>query len=587
MYACAFPAKGCDTWDGGKGTWGGRAKGFGTIPVCVHAQEKAGEGVVILVGKGVVGYCGVSYSLGELAILVLGVYLSLQFILEAITYNLDQTSRYSANYNQMTANKIDVIDMVCDEYCQEVLDFFDVTASGNLTPYDDPIISTTSPTLTSFGDSDFLLFEEADAFLGLEDDPNLPKFNPFYYDLEGDILLLEAILNSVPLPPLPNHEQYMPSFKKEVKVCKAKTIKSSVDEPPEVELKDLTPHLEYAFLEGDNKFPVIIAKELGDEEKSALIKTMEVFMDDFSVFRNSFENCLSRLDKMLQRCEDINLCLNWEKSHFMVREGIVLGHKISKNEIKVDKAKFDVIAKLPHLTTVKGAVLGKHHEKHFRPIHYASKTMTDAKSNYTTAEKEMLAVVMPRRDFSGRFYSSKNLISKFLTQKELRTSQPTICPDKKTHMKTAPWFADFANYHAGNFIVKVIRRCVHGKEALDILEAYHNGPTRGHHGANLTAKKAHSRLHEGTNIFSWPFIICRNGLKRKRSPPMTPKLFASSLNLSSPDLLPLELSIAWIVKSFHALSFVLHSQELHILNFILGISISQSYRLTFFLWHIS
>ncbi|GJY81645.1 reverse transcriptase domain-containing protein [Tanacetum coccineum] len=83
-------------------------------------------------------------------------------------------------------------------------------------------------------------------------------------------------------------------------------------------------------------------------------KTMEVFMDDFSVFRNSFKNCLSRVDKMLQRCEDTNLCLNWEKSHFMVKEGIILGHKISKKGIEVDKAKIDVIAKLPHPTTVKG-----------------------------------------------------------------------------------------------------------------------------------------------------------------------------------------------------------------------------------------
>nr|GEV69390.1 reverse transcriptase domain-containing protein [Tanacetum cinerariifolium] len=141
---------------------------------------------------------------------------------EAITYNLDQTARYSANYNQMTANKIDFIDMACEEYSQEVLCFSDVTASGNPTLYDDLIVSTTSPTLTPFGDSDFLLFEEADAFLGLEDNPNSPKINPFYYDPKGDILLLEAILNSKPLPPLPNHEQYMPSFKKELKVVKLK-----------------------------------------------------------------------------------------------------------------------------------------------------------------------------------------------------------------------------------------------------------------------------------------------------------------------------------------------------------------------------
>ncbi|GJZ00157.1 reverse transcriptase domain-containing protein [Tanacetum coccineum] len=83
-------------------------------------------------------------------------------------------------------------------------------------------------------------------------------------------------------------------------------------------------------------------------------KTMEVFMDDFLVFGDSFDSCLSNLEKMLKRCEDTNLVLNWEKCHFMCREGIVLGHKISKSGIEVDRAKVDVIAKLPHPTTVKG-----------------------------------------------------------------------------------------------------------------------------------------------------------------------------------------------------------------------------------------
>ncbi|GJV52251.1 reverse transcriptase domain-containing protein, partial [Tanacetum coccineum] len=83
-------------------------------------------------------------------------------------------------------------------------------------------------------------------------------------------------------------------------------------------------------------------------------KTMEVFMDDFSVFSDSFSSCLSHLDKMLQRCEDTNLVLNWEKCHFMVKKGIVLGHKISKSGIGVDESKVDVITKLPHPTTVKG-----------------------------------------------------------------------------------------------------------------------------------------------------------------------------------------------------------------------------------------
>nr|GFA61437.1 reverse transcriptase domain-containing protein [Tanacetum cinerariifolium] len=218
-------------------------------------------------------------------------------------------------------------------------------------------------------------------------------------------------------------------------------------------------------------------------------KTTEVFMDDFSVFGNSLENCLYRLDKMLQRCEDTRLCLNWEKSHFMVKEGIVLGHKISKNGIEVDKAKVDVITKLPHPTTVKGvrsflchagfyrrfikdfskisrlmthlfekdtllifsedcikafqtlkkklteapiliapnwdlpfelmcdasdfaigAVLGQRHEKHFRPIHYASKMLTDAESNYTTTEKEMLAVVYTFEKFLSYLIMNKIIV---------------------------------------------------------------------------------------------------------------------------------------------------------------------------------
>ncbi|GJT14960.1 reverse transcriptase domain-containing protein [Tanacetum coccineum] len=216
---------------------------------------------------------------------------------------------------------------------------------------------------------------------------------------------------------------------------------------------------------------------------------MEVFMDDFSVFGNSFETCLSHLDKMLQRCEDTNLVLNWENSHFMVKEGIVLGHKISKNEIDVDKAKVDVIAKLPHPTTVKGirsflghvgfyrrfiqdfskiarpmtrllekdtpfffskecieafqtlkkklteapilvapdwdlpfelmcdasdfeigAVLGQRKTKHFQPIHYASKTMTDAQAHYTMTEKELLAVVYAFEKFQPYLVLSKSIV---------------------------------------------------------------------------------------------------------------------------------------------------------------------------------
>nr|GEV72300.1 reverse transcriptase domain-containing protein [Tanacetum cinerariifolium] len=128
---------------------------------------------------------------------------------EAVTFNLDQTSRYSANYNDKMKNRIDVIDMACEEYSQEVLGFSNVIKSGNPTPYYDPIVSTSSSTLTPFGDSDFLL-KEVDAFLALEDDPTSLEVDHSYYDTEGDILLLEAFLNDDPSLPPPTQGMYLP-----------------------------------------------------------------------------------------------------------------------------------------------------------------------------------------------------------------------------------------------------------------------------------------------------------------------------------------------------------------------------------------
>ncbi|GJT99581.1 reverse transcriptase domain-containing protein [Tanacetum coccineum] len=132
---------------------------------------------------------------------------------EAVTFNLDQTSRYSSNYDDMTANRIDVIEMACEEYSQEVLGFSDVITSGNPTLYYDPIVSTSSQTLTPFGDSNFLL-EEVDDFLALEDDPTSPEVDDSYYDPEGDILLLKSFLNDDPSLPLPLKETICLKFKK-------------------------------------------------------------------------------------------------------------------------------------------------------------------------------------------------------------------------------------------------------------------------------------------------------------------------------------------------------------------------------------
>nr|GEV37274.1 reverse transcriptase domain-containing protein [Tanacetum cinerariifolium] len=182
---------------------------------------------------------------------------------EAVTFNLDQTLRYSANYDAMSVNRIDLIDVACKEYAQEVLGF---SMSGNPTPSTEPIVSNSSPTLTPFGDSDFLL-EETDAFLAIDDEPISPEIEGSYYDSKGDILLLEEFLNADPSsPPLPSQE---------LKVVEPTTEKSSIDEPPVVELKDLSPHLEYVFLEGDDKLPVIIEKDLKDKEKTALIKVFK------------------------------------------------------------------------------------------------------------------------------------------------------------------------------------------------------------------------------------------------------------------------------------------------------------------------
>nr|GFD13025.1 reverse transcriptase domain-containing protein [Tanacetum cinerariifolium] len=164
--------------------------------------------------------------------------------------------------------------MAYEEYSQEVLGFSDVIAGGNPTLYYDSIVSTTSSTLTPFGNSDFLL-KEVDAFLALEDDPTSSEVDQTYVDFEGDILLLEAFLNDDPSLPSLNQGNYLPEVCKELKICEAKSDKSSIDESPEVELKDLPPHLEYVFLEGDDKLPVIITKYLSVEEKTALITVLK------------------------------------------------------------------------------------------------------------------------------------------------------------------------------------------------------------------------------------------------------------------------------------------------------------------------
>ncbi|GJV37595.1 reverse transcriptase domain-containing protein [Tanacetum coccineum] len=171
---------------------------------------------------------------------------------QSVTFKVGDTKNFS--YNAMeSVNKVDFIDIACEEYSQEVLGFSEVLANGNSTPYFEPIVDTTSPTLTPFEGSDFIL-EEIEA--ELSDTSYKSGIDDAECDPEKDILLLEAILNSEPLSPLPNHANYFPGVRKELKICEAKTDETSIDEPPEVELKDLPPHLEYAFWRGENRVPV-------------------------------------------------------------------------------------------------------------------------------------------------------------------------------------------------------------------------------------------------------------------------------------------------------------------------------------------
>nr|GEV31503.1 reverse transcriptase domain-containing protein [Tanacetum cinerariifolium] len=131
-----------------------------------------------------------------------------------------------------------------------------------------------------------------------------------------------------------------------------------------------------------------------------------------------------------------------------------------------------------------GAVLGQRQDKHFRPIHYASKTMTEAESNYTTTEKE----IKPGRRSS---VPTREPASNVLDPKEINESFPleTLNLVSTRGNQSTPWVVDFANYHAGNFIVKGMSSQQKSQKAIEIHKACHYGPTGGHHGPNYTAIK--------------------------------------------------------------------------------------------------
>nr|GEY04919.1 reverse transcriptase domain-containing protein [Tanacetum cinerariifolium] len=177
-------------------------------------------------------------------------------------------------YNNLESlNKVDLIDATCEEYSQAVLGFTDDVSTEVSSPFYEPIVSSFLQNLTPFDASDFLLLEEAYAFIAIDDEPISSNIDATYYDPEGDILILEALLNNYP-EPLSNQKDYFPTLHNDLKVIEPKT-QFKEDEPPEVKLKELPPHLEYAFLGDNGKWPVIIAKDLSSNEKTDLIKVLK------------------------------------------------------------------------------------------------------------------------------------------------------------------------------------------------------------------------------------------------------------------------------------------------------------------------
>nr|GEV86752.1 reverse transcriptase domain-containing protein [Tanacetum cinerariifolium] len=507
-------------------------------------------------------------------------------------------------YNNFESlNKVDLIDATCEEYSQEVFGFSDIIASGNPTPYYDSIVSNSSPNLTPFDESDFLIHEEADAFIAIDDEPISPEIDATYYDPKGDILILEALLNK---------------------------NKSSNNEPPEVELKELPPHLEYAFLGDDNKWPVIISKDLSVDEKTALIKVFKsqkqaIAWKLFDIKGIDPEFCSHKIlleedyepkvqsqrrvnpkihnviKKEVEKLLDAGLIYPISDSpwvspvHCVPKKGgmtvvtndenelvptrLVTGWSVCIDYQKLNEATRNVHFPLPFMDQMLERLVGNEYycfldgfsgyfqipidpkdqekttftcpygtfaykcmpfglcnapgqriEKHFRPTHYASKTMIEAESNYTTTEKEMLAVVYAFEKFRSYLIMNKSIV---YTD---HSAHKYLFAKKDAKARLLRWILllqefDFKgidtkgaeNYAADHlsrlenpyenvfdpkeinefFPLETINKLAHhdqSQEAIDILTACHGGPTRGHYGANYTTKKV---FHSG---FYWPTI---------------------------------------------------------------------------------
>nr|GEW79661.1 reverse transcriptase domain-containing protein [Tanacetum cinerariifolium] len=356
-----------------------------------------------------------------------------------------------------------------------------------------------------------LIDATSDAFIAIDDEPISQEIDATYYDPKGDILILEALLNSDPLPPLPNQKDYFLGIHKDLKVIEPKENKSSNDEPPKVELKELPPHLEYAFLGDNNKWPVIISKDLSVDEKTALIKVL-------------------KSQKQV---------IAWKLTDIKGIDPEFCSHKILLEENYEPKDQpFELMCDASDFAV--GAVLGQRIEKHFKSIHCASKTITEAESNYTTTEKEMLAVVYAFEKFRSYLIMNKSIVYtdhsalKFLFAKKdakarllrwillLQEFDFKVIDTKGAENYAADHLSCLENPYKNVFNLKeinkffpleTISKLAHhdqSQEAVDILTACHSGPTGRHYSAKYTAKKVFDSGFYWPTIYKDAFELVKN-----------------------------------------------------------------------------
>ncbi|GKA68256.1 reverse transcriptase domain-containing protein, partial [Tanacetum coccineum] len=413
---------------------------------------------------------------GSALIDVYGEEITLRVDNEAVTFNLDQTTRYSST-NDKSVKRIDIIDAVCEEYAPELLGFPN-SSGGNPTPTSEPFTS------------EFILEE------------------------------IEAYLRMIRFSPKIDHRPIV-----DPEVTEAK---SSIKEPPELELKDLPSHLEYAFLEENDKLPVIIAKGLKNYEKDALLKTLKKKLTEAPIL----------------------VILDWNLPF----------------ELMCDASDF-AIAQIHYTTMEKEMLAVVYAFEKFRPYLVLSKSIvyTDHSAlkylmNKQDAKPRLLWWILLLQEFDITIRDKKgieNLAADHLSR--LKNPHKDVLENKDINehfsletlgvisSESTPWFADYANYHAGNFIIKgmptqqkrkffkdvkhyflddpylfrtcadqIIRRCVHGQEALEFLKACHEGPTGSHHSANITARPMTHLLEKETPfVFSKDCINAFHTLKKK------------------------------------------------------------------------